>query len=434
MIMDVWVIGGGLAGCEAALTLADLGFPVILFEMRPTIMTPAHKTPKLAELVCSNSLGSLSPENAKGELLFELTILRSSLVNLAFKAKVGGDKALVVDRELFSTLVEDAVHSHANITVVREKVVEIPKNVPCIVAPGPLITEDLLHFLEECEGRYEAQYYDATSPSILTETIDLNYAFWGNRFGEGNDYLNVPLSKDEYYWFVEQLSNAREAQRHDFDKVDTFFERCLPVEEIARRGKESLAFGPMRPTGLDIPERFHDVYAVIQLRKENAFGTIVNMVGFQTGISHTEQIRIFKQLPAFRNAVFVRLGQIHQNRFLPGAVNRFFQSKTNDLWFYAGQFTGTEGYLEAIAGGLWAGINLARLLRNQELIALPEETMLGGLVTYIEQVLLEVRQPMGVNWGLVPLVEGKKSERKRKRVERAKAAIEYAARELGRAA
>lgn len=430
--MDVWVIGGGLAGSEAALTLADLGFPVTLFEMRPAVMTPAHKTSKLAELVCSNSLGSLSTDNAKGELLFELKVLGSSLVNLAFEAQIGGDKALVVDRELFSTLVEDAVRSHRNITVVRAEITEIPKDVPCIIAPGPLIKGDLLHFLEEREGRCEAQYYDATSPSILTETIDMDYAFWGNRFGEGSDYLNVPLSKEEYYWFVEQLLNAREAHRHDFDKPDAFFERCLPVEEIARRGKESLAFGPMRPTGLAIPEKFRDVHAVIQLRKENASGTILNMVGFQTGISHTEQIRIFKQLPAFKNAVFVRLGQIHQNRFLPGVVNKFFQSRTNRLWFYAGQFTGTEGYLEAIAGGLWAGINVARLLGGEKLIPLPEESMLGGLVTYIEQSLPEVKQPMGVNWGLVPPVEGKKSERKQKRVDRARIAIEYAARELGR--
>jgi len=188
----------------------------------------------------------------------------------------------------------------------------------------------------------------------------------------------------------------------------------------------------MRPTGLAIPEKFRDVHAVIQLRKENASGTILNMVGFQTGISHTEQIRIFKQLPAFKNAVFVRLGQIHQNRFLPGVVNKFFQSRTNRLWFYAGQFTGTEGYLEAIAGGLWAGINVARLLGGEKLIPLPEESMLGGLVTCIEQSLPEVKQPMGVNWGLVPPVEGKKSERKQKRVDRARIAIEYAARELGR--
>ncbi|WP_018963037.1 methylenetetrahydrofolate--tRNA-(uracil(54)-C(5))-methyltransferase (FADH(2)-oxidizing) TrmFO [Coprothermobacter platensis] len=432
--MDVFVIGGGLAGSEAALTLADDGFHVKLFEMRPFTMTPAHKTGDFAELVCSNSLGSLSQENAKGELIFELTKLGSHLIRYAFLSRVGGDKALVVDREKFSLLVTDAIKNHPNIDIEQKKCSEVPSTAPCIIAPGPLASGDLVNFLSEAEGTLKAEYYDASSPSVLTETIDMDYAFWGNRFDEGADYLNVPLSKTEYEWFVEELLSARMGYRHEFDSMDSFFERCLPIEEIAHRGKESLAFGPMRPTNLNIPDRFKDVYAVIQLRKENDTGSILNMVGFQTGISQQEQLRIFKSLPAFKNAVFVRLGQIHQNTFLPGAVNRYFQSKSHANWFYAGQFTGTEGYVEAIAGGLWAAINLSRFLKNEQLYALPEETMLGGLTTYVETTLPSIRQPMGSNWGLVPSVKGKKSQRKVQRAEKARIAIENAVRELGRTA
>ncbi|NPV88625.1 methylenetetrahydrofolate--tRNA-(uracil(54)-C(5))-methyltransferase (FADH(2)-oxidizing) TrmFO [Coprothermobacteraceae bacterium] len=430
--MEVLVIGGGLAGTEAALTLASLGYNVLLTEMRPVSMTPAHRTSKLAELVCSNSLGSLSTDNAKGELLHELEVLGSRLVRLAKRCRIPGDKALVVDRELFADLVEAEIDNEPRIKVVRREETSVPTASFAIFAPGPLASDALLNFVLQAENLSEAHFYDATSPTLVADTIDFDYAFWGNRFGEGEDYLNIPMTKEQYFWFVDELIAARNAPRHDFDKVESFFERCLPVEEIARRGKDSLAYGPMRPTGLNIPSKFKDVYAVIQLRKENAEGTLLNMVGFQTGVSHSDQLRIFRQLPALRHAEFARLGQLHRNTFVPGLVNRSLQSKTNPRWFYAGQFVGTEGYLEAIAGGLWAAMNLDRMINGLPPASLPEETIMGGLFRYIEEVLPVVKQPIGANWGLVPVPTVRKSDRKQERKRRAQEAVSSALRGLGK--
>ncbi len=414
---EVIVIGSGLAGSEAALTLASFGIKVKLFEMRPYKMTPAHKTPYSAELVCSNSLGSKLVTKPKGLLLWESLILGAHLPRIALKHSVPAGWALAVDREEFAKEVTYLINANPLIEKIEQEVLEFDVNKPTILAAGPLLSSGLSEYLSSLLGEDFLHFYDAVSPTIVADTVDMEYAFWGNRYGdEEGDYLNIPLSEEEYYEFVEDLLSARKHIPHEFEELDKFFERCLPIEEIARRGNLALAYGPMRPVGLIDPRTGNRPFAVIQLRKENREGTLLNMVGFQTGISHTDQVKIFRKIPALRHAEFARFGQIHRNTFInaPNVLGKSLSLKCCSRVYIAGQLSGTEGYLEAIMGGFWAAINIYADLFNLEIPNFPQFSMWGGIVKYLHDNSIKEFQPMGANFGLLPLPNHKMTKKQRR--------------------
>ncbi len=414
----VMVIGSGLAGSEAAITLARLGIPVDLYEMRPLKMTPAHRTDKPAELVCSNSLGSRMVTKPKGLLLWESLMMGATLPRLAIKSMVPAGGALAVDRNIFASLVEEKIKEYPQIQWHREEVREFDTDRFTIVAAGPLLSSDLANYMGSLLGEDFLHFYDAISPTVVADTIDMNYAFWANRYenGEGGDYLNIPLSEEEYYSFVEDILSARRHAHHDFENIEQFFERCLPIEEIASRGKLALAYGPMRPVGLIDPRTGKRPFAVMQLRKENKEGTLLNMVGFQTGISHTDQIKIFRKIPALRHAEFARLGQIHRNTFInaPRVLGESMSLRCCKNVFVAGQLSGTEGYLEAIMGGFWAAVSVFFKLHGLSVPDLPIFSMWGGLQRYLHDTTITDFQPMGSNFGLLPLPEKKMKKKERR--------------------
>ncbi len=423
---SVIVIGAGLAGSETALTLASLGVPVKLYEMRPRKMTPAHRTDRPAELVCSNSLGSRRVDKPKGLLLWESLMLGAYLPRLALKASVPAGGALAVDRNIFSQLVEEAINNHSLIEVVREEISFFDANSYTVISAGPLLTDNLSNYLMSLLGTDFLHFYDAISPTIVADTIDMEYAFWANRYDDSDmgDYLNIPLTEEEYYEFVEDILNARKHIHHEFEEIEKFFDRCLPIEEIARRGKLALAYGPMRPVGLVDPRTGKRPFAVIQLRKENKDGTLLNMVGFQTGISHTDQIKIFRKIPALRHAEFARLGQIHRNTFInaPRVLGKSMSLRCCPKVYIAGQLSGTEGYLEAIMGGHWVGISIFLAMHGVDIPELPRFSMWGGIQRYLHDETVKEFQPMGSNFGLLPLPE-KKMKKKQRRQWQVKNAI-----------
>lgn len=428
---EVTIIGGGLAGSEAALTLASLGVKVKLFEMRPKKSTPAHRTDKLAELVCSNSLGSIKVTKPKGLLLWESLMLGAKLPRLALKYRVPAGNALAVDRKRFASAVTELIESHPLIELIHEEVVEFDVNDYTIVAAGPLISEGLANHLLKLLGSDFLYFYDAISPTVVADTVDMEYAFWANRYDTSatnqGDYLNISLTEEEYYRFVNDILNARRHVPHDFENLDKFFERCLPIEEIARRGILSLAYGPMRPVGLIDPRTGERPFAVIQLRRENKEGTLLNMVGFQTGISHTDQLRIFRKIPALRHAEFARLGQIHRNTFVnaPRVMGRSMSLKCCPKVYVAGQLSGTEGYLEAIMGGAWVALDVLLKMRGKSLPEPPLFSMWGGIQRYLHDTTIENFQPIGSNFGLLPLPDVKMRKRDRRMWQVKKAVVSW---------
>jgi methylenetetrahydrofolate--tRNA-(uracil-5-)-methyltransferase len=410
----VTVIGGGLAGSEAAWQLANRGFHVRLYEMRPVRPTPAHVTDRLAELVCSNSMGSNQPDRAMGMLKNEMLALGSMLISVAQKHAIPAGSALAVSREDFSAEVTERISSHPNIEVVREEVTAIPDG-PTILATGPLTSDALTEQIQQLTGQQYLYFYDAMAPIVEADSIDMNIAFRASRYDKssplGNDegdYINCPLNKEEYDAFVQAVLAAPKIQLKEFEKeLERYFEGCMPIEVLAARGPMALAFGPMRPVGLRDPRTGKRPYAVVQLRQDNVAGTLYNMVGFQTNLRWGPQEEVLRMIPGLRDAEFVRLGQMHRNTFInsPTILHPTLQCRKRSDLFFAGQITGTEGYVGSTMGGLIAGINLARYLQGQPLIELPRTTMIGALLHYVTHAEPENFQPMKANMGLLPEME-----------------------------
>lgn len=404
---EVWVVGGGLAGSEAAWQLAKRGIKVLLFEMRPSKFTPVHKTDKLGELVCSNSLRSRELTKAVGLLKKELRILKSLIMEAALFSQIEGGKSLIVDRELFSSYITEKILNHPEIEVIREEVTEIPDDRPVIIATGPLTSEAMAKALSDLIEIPYLHFYDAISPIVYAETIDWDKVFVADRYGkeEGGSYVNCPMTKEEYERFVKELLKAEKVPLHPFEDP-RYFEGCLPIEVMAERGKDTLLYGPMKPVGLIDPKTGKEPYAVVQLRPENKEKTLYSMVGFQTKLKYEEQKRIFRMIPGLEKAEFARLGSIHRNTFVnaPLVLEKTLHLKKCPSVFLAGQITGVEGYVESTAMGLLAGINVARFIKNKPLVVPPKETAMGALVYYITEADPKHFQPMNVNWGLFPLL------------------------------
>lgn len=409
----VTVVGGGLAGCEAALQLLSRGFGVKMFEMRPAKSTGAHGTDGLAELVCSNSLKSEAEETASGTLKAELDALGCRLLALARECRVPSGSALAVDRELFSAAAERELAAYPRFELVREEVTDIP-SAPAIVATGPLTSDALAKRLGELTGEENLHFYDAIAPIVELSSVDMEHAYFGGRYGRGDDYLNLPMEREEYRAFRDALVSAETVVLHDFEKRE-LFEGCMPIEEIARRGEDAMRFGPLRPVGLRDPRTGKGAYAVVQLRRENAAGDCWNMVGFQTNLTYGEQRRVFGMIPALREAEFLRFGVMHRNTYLnsAGKLNACFRFAGDDVLYAAGQLTGVEGYVESIMSGLVAGVSLARELDGKDPAVPPETTVIGALARYVANAGTGF-QPMNANFGLLPGASGTgKKERKK---------------------
>ena len=424
----VRIIGGGLAGCEAAWQLARRGVAVELYEMRPQRATEAHATSHLAELVCSNSLRSAALTNAAGLLKEEMRRLDSLIIRTAEACRVPAGSALAVDRERFAAAVTAEVESLPGVKLVRAEMETIPRDGIIIVASGPLTSPALSRSLEELLGARQLYYYDAISPIVTAESIDTSIAFSASRYDRGgDDYINLPFTREEYYAFIDALLAAQKVPAHDFEDL-RYFEGCLPIEEMARRGRETLAFGPMRPTGLIDPRTGKRPYAVVQLRQENRDRTLYNMVGFQTKMTYPEQKRVFALVPGLARAEFARFGSLHRNTFIdaPRQLRPTLQWRASPDIFFAGQITGVEGYIESAASGLLTGINAARLVRRERVVAPPPTTALGSLLAYITDPERKNFQPMNVNFGIMPPLSPPPPKKMKKEVmaERALADIE----------
>lgn len=399
----ITVVGGGLAGSEAAWQIAEQGIAVRLYEMRPVRLTEAHQTDGFAELVCSNSLRSASLNTAIGLLKEELRQLGSLIMRAADATRVPAGQALAVDRELFSQAVGEALVSHPLVEICREEMQSIPDG-PTVIASGPLTSSSLSIQLLALFGRDYLYFYDAISPVITAESINTEIVFRASRYDHGgDDYLNCPLNKEEYYRLVDEVLAAQKVESKDFERC-VYFEGCLPVEEMARRGKDTLAFGPMKPVGLTDPRTGSRPYAVVQLRQDDCAGTLWSMVGFQTKMTYPEQRRVFRTIPGLEQAEFVRLGSLHRNTFIdsPRLLNPTLQFQDREDLFFAGQMIGVEGYLESAAAGLLAGVNAARLVQHLPLLVAPPTTSLGALLSYVTSHDRRDFQPMNVNYGLFP--------------------------------
>lgn len=412
------IIGGGLAGSESAWQAAVRGKKVRLFEMRPHKRTPAHKTEWLAELVCSNSLGSERPDRALGLLKRELRQLNSLILRCAKACAVPAGGALAVGREAFARMVTETIEDHPNIKVIRREIRHIPEETTTIVATGPLTSDPLADEIAALTGREHLHFYDAMAPIVTLESIDQSKTFRASRYEEDEtDYINCPMTEAEYDRFVEALVNAETITLHDFEREDpNFFEACLPIEEMAARGHQTLAFGPLRPVGLENPETEERSYAVVQLRQDNLAGTLYNLVGFQTNLRWSEQERVFSLIPGLENAHWVRLGQMHRNTYInaPAFLEPTMRWRERENLYFAGQITGTEGYVASTASGLVAGVNAARALQGDRELVFPRTTMLGALLHYVSRSEEEDFQPMKPNMGLLaPLPERIRNKRKR---------------------
>ncbi|MCL4297734.1 MAG: methylenetetrahydrofolate--tRNA-(uracil(54)-C(5))-methyltransferase (FADH(2)-oxidizing) TrmFO [Anaerolineae bacterium] len=410
---ELTIIGGGLAGTEAAWQAAQRGVTVSLYEMRPVRQTPAHVSDRLAELVCSNSLGSDLPDRAPGLLKAEIRRLDSLIMQAADEAAVPAGGALAVDREKFAEIVTRRIENHPLIELRREEVTRIQAT-PTIIATGPLTSDALAQEIAALSGKEYLYFYDAVSPIVEVDSINMDAAFRASRYGRGEqeegDYINCPLDEAEYNRLVQALRTAERIELKQFEQEDEhFFEMCLPVEEIARRGDQALAFGPMRPVGLTDPRTGRRPYAVLQLRQDNLAGTLYNLVGFQTNLKWGEQQRIFRMVPGLEQAEFMRYGMMHRNTYLnsPTLLLPTLQFRTRPDLFFAGQITGVEGYVGNAATGLLAGLNAARLLRGLSPLTLPPTTMLGALCHYVTHAEPKDFQPMKANFGLMPPLEGK---------------------------
>ena len=419
MSMNVTVIGAGLAGCECAWQLAQRGLCVTLAEMKPHKMTPAHHSPGFAELVCSNSLRSDQLENAVGLLKEELRRCGSLILRCADQTRVEAGGALAVDREGFSAAVTDAIRSHTNITVEEGEVAAIPDG-EVVVASGPLTSDALSQAIAELfpEDSY-LNFFDAAAPIVTFESIDMDHAWFASRYDKGTaDYINCALSEEEYLAFWKELCAAKEAEVHGFDDKRVF-EGCMPVEVMARRGVQTLSFGPLKPKGLPDPKTGREPYAVVQLRRDNAQGTLYNLVGFQTHLKWGEQKRVFSMIPALKNAEYVRYGVMHRNTYLnsPRLLDHYYRVRGNERICFAGQITGVEGYVESTASGFLAGVELARRLRGQEPMDFPRETAIGALAQYVSIESVADFQPMNINFGIMPTLDHKVRGKRNKNAE-----------------
>ena len=407
--MTINIIGAGLAGCECAYQIASRGIKVNLFDMKPHKKTPAHTSDNLCELVCSNSLKASRVESAAGMLKEEMRMLNSLLMQCADICKVPAGGALAVDRDLFSKEVTKRIKEHKNINLIEEEVPEIINDGITVIASGPLTSEKLAKNIEKlCGGALN--FFDAAAPIVLAESIDFDSAFYASRYGKGDgeDYINCPLNKEEYELFRDELINAQRTPLHNVDVANPkVYEGCMPIEIMAQRGKDTIRFGPMKPVGLTNPKTGHRPWAVVQLRKENRESTLYNLVGFQTNLKFGEQKRVFSLIPALKNAEFARYGVMHRNTFInsPKLLNADYSFRENQNLYFAGQITGVEGYMESASSGLITGINVARKVLGEKTLYFPTECMCGVLSNYISDSTVKNFQPMGANLGVLPSLD-----------------------------
>lgn len=399
------VIGAGLAGCEAAFAIANKGIKVNLYEMKPNKKTPAHKNDNFAELVCSNSLKASRVDSAAGLLKEEMRQFSSLCLQAADSCSVAAGGALAVDRELFAQYITEKIKNHPNITVINKVVNEIPTDLITVIATGPLTDGVLAENISNlCEGG-SLSFYDAAAPIVSKDSLDFSKVFYGARYGKGgDDYINCPMNKEEYTVFYNELINAESAPIHEFDKQPNVYEGCMPIEILAKRGEDSIRFGPLKPVGLRDPRTDHRPWAVVQLRAENREGTLYNLVGFQTNLKFPEQKRVFSLIPGLENAEFMRFGVMHRNSFInsPQILGQDLSLKANPNIFFAGQLSGVEGYMESAASGIIAGLNAVARLNETDPVILPKFTMIGALLGYITDESVSDFQPMGANFGIIP--------------------------------
>ncbi len=421
MRKELIVIGGGLAGTEAAWQAAELGIDVKLYEMRPQRTTPAHTSTHLAELVCSNSLGSVLPHKAPGLLKAELRGLGSMILECAAKSAVPAGSSLAVDRDVFAELVTGKIGAHPRINLIREEVTAVP-DTPTIIASGPLTSDPLAQSIAQLSGQEHLYFYDAISPIVNHDTINMEIAFRQSRYDNGEqeegDYINCPMTKEEYLRFHEALLDAETITLKQFEQEDPhFFEGCMPIEALAQRGEKALAFGPMRPVGLTDPRNGKRPYTVVQLRQDNLIGSLYNIVGFQTNLRWGAQKRVLQLIPGLENAEFLRYGMMHRNTYInaPQLLQPTLQYRNRADLFFAGQIIGVEGYMGNAAAGLLAGINAARLLNKQHPVIIPTNTMLGALCNYVTHASAKDFQPMKANFGLFPPPQNKMGKAERYR-------------------
>ncbi|MBE6732902.1 MAG: methylenetetrahydrofolate--tRNA-(uracil(54)-C(5))-methyltransferase (FADH(2)-oxidizing) TrmFO [Ruminococcaceae bacterium] len=411
------VVGAGLAGCEAAWQIAEAGVEVELIEMKPERFTPAHKSPLFAELVCSNSLKAARVDSAAGLLKEEMRRLGSICMPAADSSSVAAGGALAVDRDKFSEFITEKIKNHKNITLKNATVGEIPTDCITVIATGPLTDGGLADKICSLTGENNLSFFDAAAPIVIRESIDMESAFFASRYGKGDgDYINCPMNKEEYTEFYNALVTAESAPVHNFDRPINVYEGCMPIEILAKRGEDTIRFGPLKPVGLRDPKTGHRPWAVVQLRSENSKATMFNLVGFQTNLKFGEQKRVFSMIPALKNAEFVRYGVMHRNTFInsPKLLNKNLSLKQNGNIFFAGQLSGVEGYMESAASGIVAGINALRCLNDQQPLILPDYTMIGAMLCYITDSTVENFQPMGANFGIIPpLLEVIRDKRER---------------------
>ena len=438
------VIGGGLAGCEAAYQIAKRGVKVELYEMKPKVFSPAHSNNNLAEIVCSNSFKSNSITNACGLLKQELRELDSLLINCADLTAVPAGQALAVDREKFSRLVTKKIEENNNIKIIREEFCgNLKENAITIIATGPLTSDKMTEQISKITGENKLYFYDAAAPILEKSSIDMNIAFYGDRYSqekkkdesieewekrlkkeEDTSYINLPFTKEEYLKFYNELVNAEVVTLHEFEQRE-IFEGCMPIEVMAKRGQETIRFGPLKPVGFDDPRTAKRPYAIVQLRQDNYNGTLYNLVGFQTNLKFGEQKRVFSMIPGLENAEFVKYGVMHRNTYInsPKLLNKEENLKNNENIFFAGQITGVEGYVESIASGLVAGINAVKEIKKEEKIVFPKETVIGALMEYISSPN-EKFQPMNANFGILPPLEEKIKDKKKRYEKTAEISLE----------
>lgn len=424
--MKVKVIGAGLAGSEAAWQLANRGIEVELYEMKPKKMTPAHHSTDFAELVCSNSLRGDRLENAVGLLKEELRRVGSLILQCAEATRVEAGGALAVDREGFARMVTEKIRNHPNITVISEEVTEVPEG-PVIIATGPLTSDALSEAIGKYFGENEyLHFFDAAAPLVTADSIDMELAWWQSRYDRGTpDYINCAMNREQYEAFINELTTAEEAEVHGFEDKNVF-EGCMPVEVMARRGFETLRYGPLKPVGLTDPNTGKEPYAVVQLRQDNAAKSVFNLVGFQTHLKFGEQKRVFSMIPALRNAEFVRYGVMHQNTFLqsPKLLDKYYADRRNPLVAFAGQMTGVEGYVESTASGYLAAVAMAAKVQGRELPDFPRTTAIGALGLYISDSSIENFQPMNINFSIIQPLEKRIRKKAEKNLAIANRALE----------
>ena len=419
------VVGAGLAGCEAAYQLASRGIPVTLYEMKPRRFTPAHHNPDFAELVCSNSLRGAGLANAVGLLKEEMRQLGSVIMQAADATQVPAGGALAVDRAAFSAEVTRIIRNHPLITVVEEEITAVPEVENVIIATGPLTSEPLSAAIRDYFGKDHLSFFDAAAPIVTFESIDMSKAFFGSRYNKGTpDYINCPMNREQYLAFYNALKEAECAELHDFDHQ--VFEGCMPIEEMAHRGEDTMRYGPLKPVGLVDDRTGAKSYGVVQLRKDNAAGTLYNIVGFQTHLKFSEQKRVFSMIPALRNAEYVRYGVMHRNTYIdsPRLLDRYYRVRGNERITFAGQITGVEGYVEPTASGFVAGVELAHRLSGKTPLDFPRETALGALACYVSNESVVDFQPMNINFGIMPPLGYKVKGKRNKNAELSRRSLE----------